>query len=238
MAVSSSARALDGAFSAPEPVSHIDLIRAALSRASAPCVTCSFQASGVVLVHMIREIVPDIPVLFLDTFHHFPGTYAYRDDMARRWNLNLVNIAADDPAPGLWERDHEACCARHKVDPLFAAMRDYDVWFTGLRRSQSVTRANLPRTQPFTLPSGVVVEKVSPLADWTTRDIWAYAKAHEIPLLPLYDEGYTSIGCEPCTTLPADPSDERSGRWGGQKLECGIHLQPVAMPLEVVRRVK
>ena len=113
------------------------------------------------------------------------------------------------------------------MDPLFDALTGYDVWFTGLRRSQSATRANLSESQPFRLPSGAVLEKVSPLADWSTRDVWAYAKGHGIPLLPLYDEGYTSIGCEPCTSLPPYMSHERSGRWGGQKVECGIHLQVV-----------
>jgi phosphoadenosine phosphosulfate reductase len=70
-----------------------------------------------------------------------------------------------------------------------------------------------------------MLRKISPLARWTTREVWEYAKRHDIPLLPLYDEGYTSIGCEPCTSLPSDPSNQRSGRWGGQKLECGIHIQ-------------
>ena len=78
---------------------------------------------------------------------------------------------------------------------------------------------------PFRLPDGTVLRKVSPLAGWSTKEVWAYAKAHDIPLLPLYDLGYTSVGCEPCTTLPADPGNERSGRWQGQKLECGIHIQ-------------
>jgi phosphoadenosine phosphosulfate reductase len=70
-----------------------------------------------------------------------------------------------------------------------------------------------------------MLAKISPLADWTTKDVWAYAKSHDIPLLPLYDLGYSSIGCEPCTSLPLDPENPRSGRWSGQKLECGIHLQ-------------
>ena len=81
--------------------------------------------------------------------------------------------------------------------------------------------------QPFTLTSGKVLKKISPLARWTTKQVWDYAKRHDIPLLPLYEAGYTSIGCAPCTTLPLDPSDDRSGRWAGQKRECGIHIQPV-----------
>jgi phosphoadenosine phosphosulfate reductase len=203
------------------------LINEELAAAGAPCVTSSFQAECVVLVHMLREQRPDIPVLFLDTVHHFAETYAYRDELAERWGLNLVTLRAEEPIPGLWREDTHACCARHKVGPLFSALAGYDTWFTGLRRDQSPSRANLAETEPFPLPNGKVLRKVSPLAAWTTRDVWQYAKQHDIPLLPLYEQGYTSIGCEPCTTLPLDPSNERSGRWQGQKLECGIHIKVI-----------
>jgi phosphoadenosine phosphosulfate reductase len=197
-----------------------------LEEARAPCVTCSFQAEDVVVLHLLRAAAPEIPVLFLDTVHHFAQTYAYRDELAARWGLNLVNLRAAEPSPGLWQTSTDACCARHKVEPLFSALEGYDVWFTGLRREQSPSRANLAQLEPFRLPSGRTIRKVSPVAMWTRRDVWAYAKQHDIPLLPLYESGYTSIGCEPCTTLPLDPADPRSGRWQGQKLECGIHIQP------------
>jgi phosphoadenosine phosphosulfate reductase len=111
------------------------------------------------------------------------------------------------------------------VGPLFSALEAYDVWFTALRREQSPSRANLGESEPFRLPTGKTLRKVSPLAGWTTKDVWTYAKAHDIPLLPLYELGYSSIGCEPCTSLPLDPANPRSGRWQGQKLECGIHMQ-------------
>jgi phosphoadenosine phosphosulfate reductase len=203
-----------------------EIVADQLAIASAPCVTCSFQAESVVLVHMLREIRPGIPVLFIDTVHHFEATYKYRDELIKRWRLNLITLRAQEPTPGLWQTDTHACCERHKVEPLFAALGQYDVWFTGLRRAQSPTRAKLKQIEPFTLPDGSVLRKVSPLAAWSTKDVRAYAKAHHIPLLPLYDLGYTSVGCEPCTSLPLDPANERSGRWGGQRLECGIHIQP------------
>lgn len=205
------------------------VIAGQLEGAQAPCITCSFQAEDVVVLHMLRAIAPRIPVLFLDTVHHFADTYAYRDDLTERWDLNLVNLRAAEPSPGLWQTSTDACCARHKVEPLFSALEAYDVWFTGLRREQSPSRAHLAHLEPFRLPSGQTIRKVSPVATWTTRDVWMYAREHEIPLLPLYDAGYTSIGCEPCTTRPLDPSDPRSGRWQGQKLECGIHIQPVTI---------
>ena len=202
------------------------LIRETLADAKTPCVTSSFQAEDVVLVHLLREALPDIPVLFLDTFHHFPQTLTYRDEIAARWNLNLINLRAPEPSIGLWRTSTDDCCARHKVGPLFGALEGYDTWFTGLRRDQSPSRANLQHVEPFTLKSGKVLRKVSPLADWTTKEVWQYAKAHDIPLLPLYELGYSSVGCEPCTSLPLDPSNPRSGRWQGQKLECGIHIEP------------
>jgi phosphoadenosine phosphosulfate reductase len=202
------------------------VIAGQLEAARAPCITCSFQAEDVVVLHLLRAAAPDVPVLFLDTVHHFAQTYAYRDELAARWGLNLVNLCAAEPSPGLWQTSTDACCARHKVEPLFSALEGYDVWFTGLRREQSPSRANLAQLEPFRLPSGRTIRKVSPVAMWTRRDVWAYAKQHDIPLLPLYESGYTSIGCEPCTTLPLDPADPRSGRWQGQKLECGIHIQP------------
>jgi len=202
------------------------LIEEELARAAAPCVTSSFQAECVVLVHMLRRHRPDIPVLFLDTLHHFDDTIRYRDAITSMWRLNLVVLRASEPAPGLWRTSTQACCGRHKVEPLFAGLRAYDTWFTGLRRDQSPSRAHLELVEPFDPGSGVPLRKVSPLARWTTADVRDYGNAHGIPLLPLYDRGYTSIGCEPCTSLPLDPGNERSGRWGGEKLECGIHLQP------------
>jgi phosphoadenosine phosphosulfate reductase len=207
-----------------------DIVAAQLESPGVPCITCSFQAEDMVVLHMLRQVKPDVPVLFLDTVHHFAQTYAYRDEIAARWKLNVVNLRAEEPSPGLWQTSTDQCCARHKVGPLFSALEAYDTWFTGLRREQSPSRANLAPVEPFKLPSGKTIQKVSPVAMWTTRDVWMYAKANDIPLLPLYDLGYTSIGCEPCTTLPLDPSDARSGRWQGQKLECGIHIQPVTAP--------
>jgi len=202
------------------------VILEALAGAGKACITSSFQAECVVLTHMLLQERPDIPVLFLDTFHHFEQTLAYRDEMTARWTLNLVNLRAPEPKVGLWQAEStEACCARHKVGPLFSALEHYDVWFTALRRDQSPSRANLQESEPFRLPSGKTIQRVAPLAGWTAKDVWGYAKQHGIPLLPLYDAGYTSIGCEPCTSLPLDPSNPRSGRWQGQKLECGIHIQ-------------
>ena len=100
------------------------------------------------------------------------------------------------------------------------------MWFTGpAPRAVAVAREPAARSSR-SAAERQGARKVSPLAAWTTKDVWQYAKAHDIPLLPLYELGYTSIGCEPCTSLPLDPNNPRSGRWQGQKLECGIHIRP------------
>lgn len=207
------------------------LVSEILADRAPSCVTSSFQAEDMVVVDLVRREQPDIPVLFLDTGYHFRETYEYRDRMAAAWNLNLVNllprqtVAEQEAEFGiLHQTAPDRCCGFRKVEPLFAAVADYDVWFTGLRREQSPTRANLQPVDLFRLPGGKQVRKISPLALWTNRDVWAYLKEHDIPALPLYDRGYTSIGCEPCTTPPASADDLRSGRWGGRKLECGIHI--------------
>jgi phosphoadenosine phosphosulfate reductase len=201
----------------------------------AACVTSSFQADCMVLVHLVTRQRPDIPVLFLDTGYHFAETYTYRDRMTAELGLNLVNltprlsVAAQEGQFGiLYQSAPDRCCGMRKVEPLFAGLAPYDVWFTGLRRDQSPTRANLKVVDDFALPGGKHLTKVSPLADWTTKDVWTYLKEHGIALLPLYERGFTSIGCEPCTSLPADPDNPRSGRWAGRKLECGIHIQQPA----------
>jgi phosphoadenosine phosphosulfate reductase len=194
------------------------------------CLTCSFQAEDMAALHMALQVYPRIPVLFLETGYHFSDTYEYRDRMAREWNLNLVNLAAEtsvaqhESAFGkLYASEPARCCQIRKVDPLFRGLSGYEVWFTGLRREQSLTRANLKKVENHILPNGKTIIKISPLADWTWKDVWTYLAVNEIPHLPQYDRGYTSIGCEPCTSLPADPGNPRSGRWGGVKLECGIH---------------
>ena len=209
------------------------LIQDLLSQGTLSCVTSSFQTECMVLVHLLIQQKPDIPVLFLDTGYHFAETYQYRDEMALDYKLNLVNLMPKITVPEqesqfgiLNQTDPSRCCGIRKVEPLFSGLQPYGLWFTALRREQSPTRANLKEVDDFKLPSGKVVTKASPLAGWTSQDVWAYLKEHRIPALPLYDLGYTSIGCEPCTQPPIDPDNPRSGRWGGHnKLECGIHIQ-------------
>jgi phosphoadenosine phosphosulfate reductase len=211
------------------PEQALDTVLAANENARV-CLTSSFQAEDMAVLHLLRERIPGVPVLFLDTGYHFPQTYEYRDRMAKEWSLHLVNVLPTRTVPEqesafgiLYQTDPTRCCQLRKVEPLLGALEPFDVWFTGLRREQSPTRKNLKKVELHRLPTGKTLWKVSLLADWNWEQVWSYVNANGISHLPQYDEGYLSIGCQPCTALPADPNNPRSGRWGGTKLECGIH---------------
>ena len=194
------------------------------------CLTSSFQTEDMVVLHMLRQHLPNVPVIFLDTGYHFAALTTYRDKIVADWNLNLVNalpvttLAEHEAQHGLLHIVNPGqCCQISKVEPLTRSLEPYFYWFTGLRREQSPTRANLRKVEDHRLPSGKAMKKISILADWTAADLAAYAEIHAIPRLSLYELGYTSVGCEPCTAVPEAGADPRSGRWGGKKLECGIH---------------
>ena len=194
------------------------------------CLTCSFQVEDMIVLHLLRQKIPDIAVLFLDTGYHFAQTYEYRDRIAREWQLNLVNVlprqtvAQQESQFGvLYQSNPTQCCQLRKVEPLMQSLEPYEIWFTGLRREQSPSRKNLKTVEQHRLPSDKTLLKVSLLADWTWKQVWNYVGAHQLSYLPQYNEGYLSIGCQPCTAIPDDPNNPRSGRWGGKKLECGIH---------------
>jgi len=214
----------------------LDSVRALMAREITGrgdvCLTCSFQAEGVLLTRLAIELDPAIPILFLDTGYHFRETYEFRDRIARKWQLNLINLLPEKTVPEqeaehglLYRSAPDQCCKLRKVEPLFKAVAGYRVWLTGLRREQAKSRAGLEESAMFTLPGGKQVLKLAPLAAWTTRDVWYACEQLSIPLLPLYERGFSSIGCEPCTSLPLDANDPRSGRWAGQKVECGIHIE-------------
>jgi phosphoadenosine phosphosulfate reductase len=219
-----------------EVQTKLDAVRQVLARELTGkgdvCLTCSFQAEDVLLVKLALEIEPTIPVLFLDTGYHFAETYAYRDRIAREWKLNLINLQPEQTVPEqeaqfglLYQSAPDQCCKLRKVEPLFKAVAGYRAWLTGLRREQARSRTALEESALFTLPGGKQVLKLAPLAAWSTRDVWYACEQLGIERLPLYERGYTSIGCEPCTSLPLDPNDPRSGRWAGRKVECGIHIE-------------
>ena len=194
------------------------------------CLTSSFQTEDMVVLHILRRFLRDVPVIFLETGYHFKELIAYRDRMVEEWGLNLVNAMPSTTVAefeGQFGKLHivqpTECCRVRKVEPLMRSLEPFDWWFTGLRREQSPTRAGLKKVEDHRTPTGKQMKKVSVLADWDWARVTKYAETEGIPRLELYDRGYTSIGCEPCTAIPEAGADPRSGRWGGKKLECGIH---------------
>ena len=190
-------------------------------------IVSSFGAESAVLLHLIANIDPTIPALFLDTEKHFPETISYREELRAILGLLDLRILTPDPAllrqkdeTGLrWSYDPDGCCEMRKVLPLSAALAGFDAQFTGRKAFQSSTRRALPR---FEIEDGRL--KVNPLADWDKDRIDAYMAQHALPSHPLVELGYPSIGCSPCTTKVAPGEDPRSGRWKGwDKVECGIH---------------
>jgi phosphoadenosine phosphosulfate reductase len=179
----------------------------------------SFGAESAVLLHLVSQINPAIPVLFLETGKHFPETLAYRDLLVER-----LGITAKDENGLRWSWDPDGCCDIRKVQPLAKALAGFDATITGRKGFQSATRAGLPRFEiDNTDAQGRL--KINPLADWSAEVIAAYIAAHDLPAHPLVAEGYPSIGCSPCTSKVAAGEDARSGRWKGwDKTECGIHV--------------
>lgn len=197
------------------------------------CVATSFQSSGLVILHLLRDIRPDLPVLFLDTGFHFDETLRFKEHIVELFDLKLVELRGShasregqDAQYGarLYERDPELCCRINKVEPIQAALEEYDGWISGIRREQSPLRAGTPIVEAQLLPSGNEVLKVHPLAHWTLDDVTEHLRVHEIPTHPLFERGFRSIGCEPCTRAVVATEHERDGRWDGlTKTECGIH---------------
>ncbi len=191
----------------------------------------SFGAESAVLLHLIAQVDPDLPVLFLETGKHFPETLAYRDELIAKLGLTNVidlhpetaELASKDETGLRWSYDPDGCCEIRKVKPLAKALADYDASFTGRKSFQSATRANLPRFEIDTSDAQGRL-KINPLIDWSAEDIDAYFEEHDLPRHPLIEQGYPSIGCSPCTHKVAPGEDPRSGRWKGwDKTECGIH---------------
>lgn len=180
------------------------------------------------LVHAAQAAVPGVDVLFLDTGYHFVETIGTRDAVAAVYDVGLVSVtprqsvAEQDAQYGakLHERDPGLCCALRKVEPLERGLSPYTAWVNGMRRADA-TRKDI-RVVDFDAKRGMV--KISPIAAWTDEDVAAYVEEHGVLVNPLFQDGYTSIGCEPCTRRTLPGQDPRAGRWAGfAKTECGLH---------------
>jgi len=174
-----------------------------------------------VLIDIAVSVKPDIEVLFLDTQYHFAETLWFVEQVRARYDLNLRVMKPLVEPDNLWQRDLGGCCEVRKVEPLARGLAGRRAWLTGLKRVDSPTRAAAPIVSWDAARSMV---KANPLATWTHDDLARYAEDHDLPVHPLANRGYPSIGCWPCTKPVAPGDDPRSGRWAGSaKTECGLH---------------
>jgi phosphoadenosine phosphosulfate reductase len=195
--------------------------------------TTAFGMEGCALIDMYARLGARLTVIYIDTMFFFPETYALRDRLIERYpTISFVGRSASlTPeqqaalhGDELWKSDPSLCCRLRKVAPMAEAMAGVDVWITGLRRSQSSTRAGL-RVAEWSWKFQVL--KISPLANWEREQVWEYNQANHVPYNELHERGYPTVGCTHCTQPVAGlkiGEYSRSGRWNGtKKTECGLH---------------
>jgi phosphoadenosine phosphosulfate reductase len=208
-------------------------------------IVTSFQAEGMVLLDLARRIEPAVRVITIDTGRLPDETYELIDTVRARMDLDIEVIAPDGPSleamvtrhgTNLFRRDRSLrmlCCQVRKVEPLKRVLADLDAWVTGLRRDGGPSRTGTAKVELDLVHGGIV--KLNPLADWTQQRALDYAGDNHLPVHPLYEQGYTSIGCAPCTRAPSAGEGERAGRWWWESdsdRECGLHRQSPSERLE------
>lgn len=213
-------RALEAAAPTAPTAAALGVIEWAVERFGTGLVlAASFQ--DCVVIDLAVQVDPSIEVTFLDTGYHFAETLWYVEQVRRRFDLNLRVVGADAPTDDRWLTDTDACCAARKVAPLAAALQGRQAWMSGLRRADGPSRAATPLVG-YDVGRGLV--KVNPVATWTDADVAAHVGTRGLPVHPLADRGYPSIGCWPCTRPVGVDDDPRAGRWAGSaKSECGLH---------------
>ena len=190
-------------------------------------VACSFGKDSLVTVHLAQQIDPNIPVFSVMTRYKPEITRAFKTYMTGLWHLNLTTYESTaDVADDLHITDPDECCRLLKVEPTKKAIRDLklDAWVAGLRRDEGYTRADYKEFEIYKCDLGEDLIKVNPIIGWSEVDVWKYVAQHHIPVIPLYYEGYRSLGCEKCSKPYTEA--ERGGRWQGtgkEGGECGIH---------------
>ncbi|MDB9529492.1 phosphoadenosine phosphosulfate reductase [Oscillatoria sp. CS-180] len=224
--------ALNRAFESATPQ---DILRWAIKTFPTGLAQTSSFSIPVTLHMLYKELCPKqpVPVIFLDTLHHFPETLETVERAVERYDLNLHVYQAQGAdsreefvaryGSELWRRDIDRFHHLTKVEPLQRALEGISVkaWVTGRRRDQSATRRNMPILEEDS--DGRL--KINPLANWTQKDLWTYVYYNDVIYNPLHDKGYASIGDEPLTTPVQAGEPERAGRWrGSAKTECGIHI--------------
>lgn len=193
----------------------------------------SFQSHSLVMLHILSRIDATIPVYFINTGYHFPETLLFRDEVANAFGLNVIDLKPEVPkfmqrdgeGKLLFASDPDHCCYLNKTQPMDGVLRSHDVWINGVRADQSSVRAAMKEIQPA--PHGKL--RYHPMLPWTSKMIWEYRKEHNLPIHPLEEKGFVSIGCEPCTRRLDPAMQEREARWYGlKKVECGLHTELVS----------
>jgi phosphoadenosine phosphosulfate reductase len=230
-----------------------DTLKDAFERFETNRISISFSgAEDVVLIDMAHKLLgSQTPVFCLDTGRLHSETYQFLDKVREYYNINIdimfpkgtsvENLVTTKGLFSFFEEGHQECCSIRKIEPLRRKLEKVDAWITGQRKDQSVTRLALPHEQidtAFSTPDHELI-KFNPLANWTSVDVWDYIRETRIPYNPLHDQGFLSIGCQPCTRAIGPGQHERSGRWwweDSEDKECGLHSQNVEIqPVRVVR---
>jgi phosphoadenosine phosphosulfate reductase len=218
-----------------ESASATEILRWAFEQfGSTAAIGTSFQGAGLVTIHHAVAAGLPLPVFTIDTGLLFPETLELKTRLEGYFGIVIealvpertVEQQAQDTAPQLWLSNPDLCCTLRKVEPLQKKLNQLDAWIAGLRREQSVGRANIQVLElyEFDRLREKNILKVHPLARWSRDQVWEYIRYHGIPYNPLMDRGFRSIGCQPCTRVVISGQDERAGRWTGfDKSECGIH---------------
>lgn len=189
----------------------------------------AFGPEGMTILHMLAEIAPETPVFNLETGYQFQETLDLREKVIQRYGITVEYKLPDTTVDQyeamhggpLYKTNPNQCCFDRKLRVLHESAKGFHAWASAIRRDQSPDRAKAPIVgwdKKFQLV------KVSPLANWTKKDVWNLITQHDIPYNPLHDQGFPSVGCQPCTRAVGIGEDERAGRWSGfQKTECGLH---------------
>jgi phosphoadenosine phosphosulfate reductase len=189
----------------------------------------AFGPEGMTLIHMLAEIAPETPIFNLDTGYQFAETLELRERVKERYGIEVqlkrpdTTVEEYEALHGgpVYKTDPNRCCFDRKLRVLHEAARGMHAWASAIRRDQSEDRRRAPIVG---WDAKFQLVKISPLANWTKKEVWKLINDHQIPYNPLHDQGYTSIGCWPCTRATQFGEDERAGRWSGfEKKECGLH---------------
>lgn len=209
-------------------------------------IASSFGIEDVVLIDLAACAAPALRVFTLDTGRLPPETYEVMEEVRRKYRIEIETFAPERAEVERLEREkgffsfrrsieeRKECCRIRKLEPLSRALAGRAAWLTGLRRGQSVTRADVEVLEVDDAHGGLL--KINPLAEWTEAQVWQYAREHALPVNALHARGYPSIGCAPCTRAVAPGEDLRAGRWwweAPEHKECGLHARPGRHPLPV-----